>query len=143
MTHNLSLQVTVEEDSCLAHPTRDWAKIQHSRRPPTRGHLMAVVRKITSTNSMSLHLKQNSVPTEAFVGGLLDPRSKDYGVLSTPHPCLIILNHGCKRTPQSVWKSVFIFGAILNPRIDILRELFEVLQYLFNTYYDFESPSSE
>ncbi|XDB48857.1 PREDICTED: pleckstrin homology domain-containing family O member 1 isoform X3 [Capra hircus] len=35
-------EVTVEEDSYLAHPTRDRAKIQHSRRPPTRGHLMAV-----------------------------------------------------------------------------------------------------
>lgn len=45
MTHNASLQVTVEEDSYLAHPTRDRAKIQHSRRPPTRGHLMAVVCK--------------------------------------------------------------------------------------------------
>ena len=38
-------EVTVEEDSYLAHPTRDRAKIQHSRRPPTRGHLMAVVCK--------------------------------------------------------------------------------------------------
>nr|XP_040143442.1 pleckstrin homology domain-containing family O member 1 isoform X3 [Ictidomys tridecemlineatus] len=36
-------EVTVEEDSYLAHPTRDRAKIQHSRRPPTRGHLMAVI----------------------------------------------------------------------------------------------------
>lgn len=44
-THSASLQVTVEEDSYLAHPTRDRAKIQHSRRPPTRGHLMAVVCK--------------------------------------------------------------------------------------------------
>lgn len=46
VTHSASPQVTVEEDSYLAHPTRDRAKIQHSRRPPTRGHLMAVVRKI-------------------------------------------------------------------------------------------------
>lgn len=39
----VALQVTVEEQSFLAHPTRNRAKIQHSRRPPTRGHLMAVV----------------------------------------------------------------------------------------------------
>lgn len=45
VTPNASPQVTVEEDSYLAHPTRDRAKIQHSRRPPTRGHLMAVVCK--------------------------------------------------------------------------------------------------
>lgn len=43
LTARVTLQVTVEEDSFLAHPTRDRAKIQHSRRPPTRGHLMAVV----------------------------------------------------------------------------------------------------
>lgn len=39
----MSLQVTIEEDSALAHPTRDRAKIPHSRRLPTKGHLMAVV----------------------------------------------------------------------------------------------------
>ncbi|XP_013880640.1 pleckstrin homology domain-containing family O member 1-A isoform X2 [Austrofundulus limnaeus] len=33
--------VTIEEDSALAHPTRDRAKIPHSRRLPTKGHLMA------------------------------------------------------------------------------------------------------
>lgn len=43
LTACVTPQVTVEEDSFLAHPTRDRAKIQHSRRPPTRGHLMAVV----------------------------------------------------------------------------------------------------
>lgn len=48
--HSASLQVTVEEDSYLAHPTRDRAKIQHSRRPPTRGHLMAVVRMMKKVN---------------------------------------------------------------------------------------------
>ncbi|KAM9340401.1 pleckstrin homology domain-containing family O member 1-A [Symphorus nematophorus] len=35
-------EVTIEEDSALAHPTRDRAKIPHGRRLPTRGHLMAV-----------------------------------------------------------------------------------------------------
>ncbi|XP_017285134.1 pleckstrin homology domain-containing family O member 1-A isoform X2 [Kryptolebias marmoratus] len=34
-------EVTIEEDSALAHPTRDRAKIPHSRRLPTKGHLMA------------------------------------------------------------------------------------------------------
>lgn len=36
-------QVTIEEESLLAHPTRDRAKIPLGRRLPTRGHLMAVV----------------------------------------------------------------------------------------------------
>lgn len=44
---NMSLwqtfQVTVEGESCLVHPTRDRAKIPHTRRLPTRGHLLAVV----------------------------------------------------------------------------------------------------
>ncbi len=43
-----SLQVTFEE-SLLAHPTRDRAKIPLGRRLPTRGHLMAVVGGIVST----------------------------------------------------------------------------------------------
>ncbi|XP_072227076.1 pleckstrin homology domain-containing family O member 1-A isoform X2 [Leuresthes tenuis] len=34
-------EVTIEEDSALAHPTRDRAKIPHGRRLPTKGHLMA------------------------------------------------------------------------------------------------------
>lgn len=39
----MGFQVTIEEDSALDHLTRDRAKIPHSRRLPTRGHLMAVV----------------------------------------------------------------------------------------------------
>ncbi|KAK9957591.1 hypothetical protein ABG768_011828 [Culter alburnus] len=35
-------EVTIEEESLLAHPTRDRAKIPLGRRLPTRGHLMAV-----------------------------------------------------------------------------------------------------
>ncbi|XP_050768312.1 pleckstrin homology domain-containing family O member 1 isoform X3 [Gymnogyps californianus] len=50
--------VTVEEDSYLAHPTRDRAKIQHSRRPPTRGHLMAVASTSTSDGMLTLDLIQ-------------------------------------------------------------------------------------
>ncbi|XP_024154301.2 pleckstrin homology domain-containing family O member 1-A isoform X2 [Oryzias melastigma] len=34
-------EVTIEEDSTLAHPTRDRAKIPQGRRLPTRGHLLA------------------------------------------------------------------------------------------------------
>ncbi|NWT06576.1 PKHO1 protein, partial [Mionectes macconnelli] len=51
-------EVTVEEDSFLAHPTRDRAKIQHSRRPPTRGHLMAVASTSTSDGMLTLDLIQ-------------------------------------------------------------------------------------
>lgn len=42
-TVSLSVQVALQEDSALAHPTRDRAKIPHGRRLPTRGHLLAVV----------------------------------------------------------------------------------------------------
>nr|XP_033781563.1 pleckstrin homology domain-containing family O member 1 [Geotrypetes seraphini] len=51
-------EVTVEEDNCLVHPTRDRAKIQHSRRPPTRGHLMAVASTSTSDGMLTLDLIQ-------------------------------------------------------------------------------------
>lgn len=51
-------EVTVEEDSFLAHPTRDRAKIQHTRRPPTRGHLMAVASTSTSDGMLTLDLIQ-------------------------------------------------------------------------------------
>uniref|UniRef100_A0A3Q2UJG4 Pleckstrin homology domain containing, family O member 1a n=1 Tax=Fundulus heteroclitus TaxID=8078 RepID=A0A3Q2UJG4_FUNHE len=43
-------EVTIEEDSALDHLTRDRAKIPHSRRLPTRGHLMAVAS--TSSHGM-------------------------------------------------------------------------------------------
>ncbi|XP_030640855.1 pleckstrin homology domain-containing family O member 1b [Chanos chanos] len=58
-------EVTVEEDSCLAHPTRDRAKIPHTRRLPTRGHLMAVASTSTSDGMLTLDLIQeedSSVP---------------------------------------------------------------------------------
>ncbi|XP_058016655.1 pleckstrin homology domain-containing family O member 1 isoform X2 [Ahaetulla prasina] len=51
-------EVTVEEESFLAHPTRNRAKIQHSRRPPTRGHLMAVASTSTSDGMLTLDLIQ-------------------------------------------------------------------------------------
>lgn len=56
-------EVTVEEDSYLAHPTRDRAKIQHSRRPPTRGHLMAVASTSTSDGMLTLDLIQEEDPS--------------------------------------------------------------------------------
>ncbi|KAM4631435.1 pleckstrin homology domain-containing family O member 1-A [Polymixia lowei] len=43
-------EVTVEEDSVLVHPTRDRVKIPHSRRLPTRGHILAVAS--TSSHGM-------------------------------------------------------------------------------------------
>ncbi|CAG5887776.1 unnamed protein product [Menidia menidia] len=43
-------EVTIEEESALAHPTRDRAKIPHGRRLPTKGHLMAVAS--TSSHGM-------------------------------------------------------------------------------------------
>uniref|UniRef100_A0A087XX12 Pleckstrin homology domain containing, family O member 1a n=1 Tax=Poecilia formosa TaxID=48698 RepID=A0A087XX12_POEFO len=43
-------EVTIEENSALDHLTRDRAKIPHSRRLPTRGHLMAVAS--TSSHGM-------------------------------------------------------------------------------------------
>ncbi|XP_004689513.1 PREDICTED: pleckstrin homology domain-containing family O member 1 [Condylura cristata] len=55
-------EVTVEEDSYLAHPTRDRARIQHSRRPPTRGHLMAVASTSTSDGMLTLDLIQEEDP---------------------------------------------------------------------------------
>lgn len=46
----------MEEDSLLAHPTRDRAKIPHTRRLPTRGHLMAVVSSPFALNVTSLNV---------------------------------------------------------------------------------------
>ncbi|NXN16072.1 PKHO1 protein, partial [Indicator maculatus] len=58
-------EVTVEEESFLAHPTRDRAKIQHSRRPPTRGHLMAVASTSTSDGMLTLDLiQEEEAPAE-------------------------------------------------------------------------------
>ncbi|KPP79084.1 pleckstrin-like domain-containing family O member 1-like [Scleropages formosus] len=51
-------EVTVEEKSLLAHPTRDRAKIPHTRRLPTRGHLMAVASTSTSDGMLTLDLIQ-------------------------------------------------------------------------------------
>ncbi|XP_060725770.1 pleckstrin homology domain-containing family O member 1b isoform X1 [Tachysurus vachellii] len=51
-------QVTVEGESCLVHPTRDRAKIPHTRRLPTRGHLLAVASTSTSDGMLTLDLIQ-------------------------------------------------------------------------------------
>ncbi|XP_036394836.1 pleckstrin homology domain-containing family O member 1b isoform X1 [Megalops cyprinoides] len=51
-------EVTVEEESLLVHPTRDRAKIPHTRRLPTRGHLMAVASTSTSDGMLTLDLIQ-------------------------------------------------------------------------------------
>ncbi|KAM9488722.1 pleckstrin homology domain-containing family O member 1b isoform 2-T2 [Clarias gariepinus] len=51
-------QVAVEGESGLVHPTRDRAKIPHTRRLPTRGHLLAVASKSTSDGMLTLDLIQ-------------------------------------------------------------------------------------
>ncbi|XP_060778349.1 pleckstrin homology domain-containing family O member 1b isoform X4 [Neoarius graeffei] len=51
-------EVTVEGESCLVHPTRDRAKIPHTRRLPTRGHLLAVASASTSDGMLTLDLIQ-------------------------------------------------------------------------------------
>ncbi|XP_076827604.1 pleckstrin homology domain-containing family O member 1b [Brachyhypopomus gauderio] len=51
-------EVIVEEVSCLAHPTRDRAKIPQTRRLPTRGHLLAVASTSTSDGMLTLDLIQ-------------------------------------------------------------------------------------
>ncbi|KAJ8354646.1 hypothetical protein SKAU_G00222130 [Synaphobranchus kaupii] len=56
-------EVTVEEESLLAHPTRDRAKIPHTRRLPTRGHLMAVASTSTSDGMLTLDLIQEEDAT--------------------------------------------------------------------------------
>ncbi|XP_026769870.1 pleckstrin homology domain-containing family O member 1b isoform X3 [Pangasianodon hypophthalmus] len=51
-------EVSVEGESCLVHPTRDRAKIPHTRRLPTRGHLLAVASTSTSDGMLTLDLIQ-------------------------------------------------------------------------------------
>lgn len=48
-------EVTIEEESLLAHPTRDRAKIPLGRRLPTRGHHMSVA-SATSDGMLTLDL---------------------------------------------------------------------------------------
>ncbi|XP_028836433.1 pleckstrin homology domain-containing family O member 1b [Denticeps clupeoides] len=56
-------EVTVEEENLLAHPTRDRAKIPHTRRLPTRGHLMAVASTSTSDGMLTLDLIHEEDPS--------------------------------------------------------------------------------
>ncbi|KAJ8004866.1 hypothetical protein DPEC_G00140750 [Dallia pectoralis] len=51
-------EVTVEDENLLSHLTRDRAKIPHTRRLPTRGHLMAVASTSTSDGMLTLDLIQ-------------------------------------------------------------------------------------
>lgn len=39
----MPVQVTIEEDGALLHPTRHRARVPYGRRLPSRGHLLAVV----------------------------------------------------------------------------------------------------
>ncbi|TSK16108.1 Pleckstrin homology domain-containing family O member 1 [Bagarius yarrelli] len=56
-------EVSVEGESCLAHPTRDRAKIPHTRRLPTRGHLLAVASTSTPDGMLTLELIQEDDTT--------------------------------------------------------------------------------
>ncbi|KAK3572369.1 hypothetical protein QTP86_032602, partial [Hemibagrus guttatus] len=56
-------EVIVEGESCLVHPTRDRAKIPHTRRLPTRGHLLAVASTSTSDGMLTLDLIQEEDPS--------------------------------------------------------------------------------
>ncbi|XP_012994697.2 pleckstrin homology domain-containing family O member 1b isoform X1 [Esox lucius] len=55
---NCPILVTVEDENLLSHLTRDRAKIPHTRRLPTRGHLMAVASTSTSDGMLTLDLIQ-------------------------------------------------------------------------------------
>ncbi|KAL0985303.1 hypothetical protein UPYG_G00155230 [Umbra pygmaea] len=54
----ISRMVTVEDENLLSHPTRDRAKIPHTRRLPTRGHLLAVASTSSSDGMLTLDLIQ-------------------------------------------------------------------------------------
>ncbi|XP_028910683.1 pleckstrin homology domain-containing family O member 1 [Ornithorhynchus anatinus] len=77
-------EVTVEEDSFLAHPTRDRAKIQHSRRPPTRGHLMAVASTSTSDGMLTLDLIQEEEDAASPEAPPARPRRPEDGAGGDP-----------------------------------------------------------
>uniref|UniRef100_A0A4W5NTK4 Pleckstrin homology domain containing, family O member 1b n=1 Tax=Hucho hucho TaxID=62062 RepID=A0A4W5NTK4_9TELE len=51
-------EVMVEDENLLSHLTRDRAKIPHTRRLPTRGHIMAVASTSTSDGMLTLDLIQ-------------------------------------------------------------------------------------
>ncbi|XP_029104359.1 pleckstrin homology domain-containing family O member 1-like [Scleropages formosus] len=73
-------EVTVEEDSLLAHLTRDRARIPRTRRLPTRGHLMAVASTSTSDGMLTLDLIQEEDSCESSFRVDLD---KSVGLLTS------------------------------------------------------------
>ncbi|XP_041843696.1 pleckstrin homology domain-containing family O member 1b [Melanotaenia boesemani] len=80
-------EVTVE-DSQLSHLTRDRVKIPQNRRPPTRGHLLAVASTSSSDGMLTLDLIQEE-DAASHQGGddfsnksLECPRSRTEGALS-------------------------------------------------------------
>ncbi|KAJ8383379.1 hypothetical protein AAFF_G00220790 [Aldrovandia affinis] len=105
-------QVTVEEESPLSHPTRDRAKIPHSRRLPTRGHLMAVASTSSSDGMLTLDLIQEegvSTPEGGperdelwGVPGLFSgaTRTKSGSLPRQSEPSRDWLHRGQCRTPQ-------------------------------------------
>ncbi|KAG9334696.1 hypothetical protein JZ751_007231 [Albula glossodonta] len=70
-------EVTVEDESPLSHPTRDRPKIPHSRRLPTRGHLMAVASTSSSDGMLTLDFiqEEGSSTPEGRGPGDSSPRS--------------------------------------------------------------------
>ncbi|XP_062394289.1 pleckstrin homology domain-containing family O member 1b [Sardina pilchardus] len=80
-------EVTVEEESFLAHPTRDRAKIPHTRRLPTRGHLMAVASTSSSDGMLTLDLIQEEDAPDSCDKSLRITVDKSPGSsCSTPTP---------------------------------------------------------
>ncbi|MFT7811224.1 pleckstrin-like domain-containing family O member 1-like [Arapaima gigas] len=85
-------EVTVEEDSLLAHLTRDRARIPRTRRLPTRGHLMAVASTSTSDGMLTLDLIQEEdscersfrVDLDKSVGLLTSGRRRSEGDRASP-----------------------------------------------------------
>lgn len=80
--HVSVVQVTIEEDNALVHPTRDRAKIPHGRRLPTRGHLMTVV--LCPFIASPVLLSRRNFPAAPLIlvcspSGVLLPRVADAG----------------------------------------------------------------
>ncbi|KAL7393236.1 hypothetical protein ABVT39_008345 [Epinephelus coioides] len=86
---NKILDEVIVEDSQLSHLTRDRVKIPHTRRLPTRGHLLAVASTSSSDGMLTLDLiQEEDAPASQGAEGCAShlssdcPRSKTDGALS-------------------------------------------------------------
>ncbi|XP_028985407.1 pleckstrin homology domain-containing family O member 1b [Betta splendens] len=104
-------EVTVE-DSQLSHLTRDRVKIPHTRRLPTRGHLLAVASTSSSDGMLTLDLIQDDYagPREAngcessrVQEGTFQLRSKTDGALSTRTEQASGKSHSLPRVREAAW----------------------------------------